>query len=157
MSEVRDLLSVEPTDGHVDDDELAAACREALAGLGSLPPDVVAVTSKAGRVVLTGEVRTGAERLEAYRAVASVNGVVDIVDDVRVTPEPQPEDVAGRIAAALARTALVPGAVIEVSCADRTVYLDGVVGSTAARGVVELAALGVPGVAEVVNRTDVVA
>jgi osmotically-inducible protein OsmY len=157
VTAVRNLLDVEPGRPPPDDAAVADACRHALAGLRSLPPGAVEVQSVVtGVVVLRGAVDTDWQREQAEQAVCSVVGVRRLVDEVRLALLPAPVDAAQRVAMALAANELAGGAAIEVTLHGRTLQLDGIVRSSAARELAGQAALGAPGVAEVENHIAVV-
>jgi osmotically-inducible protein OsmY len=156
VTAVRNLLEVNPGSPPRSDAAVAEDCERVLAGLRAETPGRYEVKSASGGVVrLCGEVPTQLQRHQVEEALGSIRGVVRIEDEVRVTVIPEPADVAGRVAATLARSNLVGGAAIEVTRRDRTILLDGIVASAAARAMAEHAAVGAPGVVAVENRTVV--
>jgi osmotically-inducible protein OsmY len=84
--------------------------------------------------------------------VATVDGVKGVVDNIIIVSDPIPGDVAARIEGALRHKGIRLGAHIEVSGQDRTVFLDGRVGSWAALREAEDVAWNAPGVSHVVDR-----
>jgi len=81
-----------------------------------------------------------------------VRGVVGLTDCVKFTHGPMPSDVAHRIERAFERNSIVDHSRIEVSAADHTVYLDGVVPDRFAMNEAVGTAYMAPGVRQVVSR-----
>ena len=88
----------------------------------------------------------------AKRAMAKVDGVKGVVDNITIVSGPIPGDVAARIEGALRHKGILAGAQIGVSCAGPSVFLDGRVGSWAALREAEDVAWDAPGVSRVVDR-----
>jgi osmotically-inducible protein OsmY len=105
-----------------------------------------------GWVTLTGQVRHHYERQAAKFAVSRVDGVLGVTDDVEISSEPIPSDVADRINTAFRRNAIIDESMIDVTNSGHTIYLDGTVGSYSARAQAEDTAWDAPGVTEVVDR-----
>jgi osmotically-inducible protein OsmY len=121
-----------------------------------VPPGTVSVTVVDGRVTLTGTVHHHFQRRAAERAVAKVKGVLSVTNEIVVSADPMPNDVADRINRAFRRNAIIDDSRITVSTSDHTVYLDGVVGSGQAMLEAVDTAWAAPGVQYVVNRLTVV-
>ena len=79
-----------------------------------------------------------------------------ITDNIAISSDPIPSDVAAQISQALARKAVLDDSVIEVTNDASTVYLDGTTDSYAAMQTAEDAAWAAPGVTEVIDRLVVV-
>ena len=76
------------------DDDLAAAAREALDHDRVVPHGSVRVAVADGWVTLTGEVRHHFQRQVAHQAVGRVPGVLGVTNEITLTDEPIPPDVA---------------------------------------------------------------
>lgn len=109
-----------------------------------------------GWVTLTGQVRRHFQRVAAKHAVGRVPGVLGITDDITISGDPIPSDVADRINKAFRRRAILHGSDIEVSNIGSTIYLDGTVTSGAAMQEAEDTAWTAPGVIEVVDRLVII-
>ncbi len=96
------------------------------------------------------------QRQAAKFAVQRVNAVRGITDNIAISSDPIPSDVAAQISQALARKAVLDDSVIEVTNDASTVYLDGTTDSYAAMQTAEDAAWAAPGVTEVIDRLVVV-
>jgi osmotically-inducible protein OsmY len=110
---------------------------------------------KDGWVILTGEVRHHFQRKAAKDSVAHVDGVIGITDEVGLTSQPIPSDVVDRIERAFKRNGIIDESRIQVTSADHTVYLDGVVPDRFAMNEAVGTAWLAPGVREVVDRLEI--
>ncbi len=152
---VRDIdnqLLVGPAGEAVTDAVLLEACEKALDGDPFVPKGAVSVAVRDGWVTLTGDVRHHYQRDAAEHAVSRQQGVTGITNELKMTPNPIPSDVADRINKAIGRSSILDDSVIKVSNQGSTVYLDGEVSSYLARGMAEDAAWNAPGVGVVVDR-----
>jgi osmotically-inducible protein OsmY len=140
----------------ITDADIAAQCAKALDHDRFVPHGAVEATVVDGHVTLTGEVRHHFQRKVAEHAVGRVPGVLDVKDQITLTDEPIPSDVAERINKAFDRSAIIDGSRIRVSNIGHTVYLDGVVGSWTAMNAATDCAWQAPGVNEVINRLTMV-
>jgi osmotically-inducible protein OsmY len=138
------------------DTDMAARCMDALDADRFVPKGAVGVQVVDGWVTLGGHVRRHFQRQAAKFAVQRVNGVRGITDNIVISSEPIPSDVAARINGALKRKAVLDDSVIQVSNDGSTVYLDGTTDSYAAMQTAEDTAWGAPGVTDVVDRLVVV-
>jgi osmotically-inducible protein OsmY len=129
----------------------------ALDSTNAVPAGSVTASVLDGWITLSGRVRRHYQRRAAERAVGRVDGVLGITDNVAINAEPIPSDVAARITKALRRNALVGDSEIEVTNVGSTIYLDGMASSYAARLAAEDAAWAAPGVADVFDRTMILA
>ena len=136
----------------VADQSLSTTCRQALDHDSMVPNGAVTPKVQDGWVTLTGRVRHHFQRQEAKRVVSRVPGVLGITDEVTISGDPIPSDVAYRIDKALRRKALLDGSIITVTNTQSTVYLDGTVDSWAAFEEADDTAWNAPGVTSVVNR-----
>jgi osmotically-inducible protein OsmY len=140
----------------ITDAELAAGCIAALDADRFVPHGAVRVAVVDGWVTLSGQVRRHPQRLAARLAVGRVSRVLGITDDVTISADPIPSDVADRINKAFRRKVLLDDSMIEVSNNGQTIYLDGTTDSFAALQAAEDTAWAAPGVAEVVDRLVII-
>ena len=85
-----------------------------------------------------------------------MKGVRGITDNIVISGDPIPSDVADSINKALARKAVLGDSVIQVTNTGGTIYLDGTTDSYAAMQAALDTAWAAPGVTDVVNRIVVV-
>lgn len=135
----------------IADHQIAVGCADALGADRSVPIGTVNVAVSDGWVTLTGKVHSHHQRQAARHAVGRVPGVRGVDNQLTLTDDPIPGDVAGRIEKALERKAILAGSRIKVSSSGHTVYLDGATGSCAALAEAVDTAWSVQGVNEVVN------
>ena len=142
----------------IADADIAADCAAALYANHAVPngTDVpkgaVTATVTDGWVTLTGQVRNHFQRKTAELAVRRVDGVLGVTDNIEISSQPIPSDVADRINKAFRRNAILDDSHIDVSNAGHTIYLDGTVGSYWAREEADNTAWAAPGVTQVVDR-----
>jgi osmotically-inducible protein OsmY len=135
------------------DTETAISCIAAIDSDRRIPPGAVQVRVRDGWVTLTGEAHDRAEKLAARRAVASVDTVLGITDDIADADCAFTRDeVAVSIEKALRRMPFTDERLIDISVEGGTVYLDGSVGCRSTLREAEDAAWSTPGVVRVVNR-----
>jgi osmotically-inducible protein OsmY len=140
----------------ITDADIAARSASALDHDRFVPHRAVVATVVNGHVTLSGEVRHHFQRKAAEHAVGRVAGVLGVTDEITLTNEPIPSDVADRINKAFERSAIIDGSRIKVSNVGHTVYLDGVVGSWTAMDAAMDCAWQAPGVNEVINRLTMI-
>jgi osmotically-inducible protein OsmY len=128
------------------DDEIAKRALNALAWNALVPADSVSVSVENGFVVLTGSVCWQYQRNAAEDAVHYLAGVIGVRNEVGLKAQPQPEDIGGRIEAALRRSAAIDAEGIRVAITEGVVTLEGTVGSWSERARVESAVWSAPGV-----------
>ena len=138
------------------DAEIAVACSAALDADRFVPKGAVAADVLNGFVTLKGEVRRHFQRHAAEHAVSRVDGVLGITDQLRLTSDPIPTDVADRIQKALRRNAIVDDSLIAVTNVGPTIYLDGKTSSWRAKQEAIDTAWSAPGVMNVEDRLEVV-
>lgn len=156
VKSVDNELLVGAVGGAITDATIATQCRDALDRDRWVPKGAVSVAVVNGWVTLTGEVRHHFQRDAANHAVGRVNGVLGVTNDVTLTKDAMPTDIADRINRAFRRDAIIDESHIEVSASGNTVYLDGTVGSLFAFDEALDTAWNAPGVTDVVNRLSVV-
>jgi osmotically-inducible protein OsmY len=145
------LLGDAVTDGDIAIQAAAALNADRLVPKGSVQADVLE-----GYVTLTGRVRHHFERQAAEHAVRKVDGLLGMSDEISISADPVPSDVADRINKAFQRSSTIDDSLITVSNQGPTIYLDGTAGSWTARQEAEDTAWAAPGVTNVVNRLEIV-
>jgi osmotically-inducible protein OsmY len=156
MTELDNELLVGLTGAAIADADIATACAAALDADKFVPKGAVTATVIDGYVTLNGEVRRHFQRRAAEHAVGGVDGVRGVTDQIKLTDEPIPTDVAARITKAFERNAIIDSSLINVSNVGHTVYLDGTAGSWTAMDAAVDTAWDAPGVNEVINRLRMV-
>jgi osmotically-inducible protein OsmY len=156
VSTLANELLVGPVGEVLADVDIADKCGAALDADRFVPEGAVTPEVTDGWVTLSGQVRNHFQRHAAEFAVRRVEGVLGITNKIEITSNPIPSDVADRINNALRRNAIIGDSSITVSNVDRTIYLDGTAGSSAARRAAEDVAWAAPGVADVVDRLMVI-
>jgi osmotically-inducible protein OsmY len=138
------------------DADVASRCMDALGGERLVPKGAVTVDVLDGWVTLGGHVRHHFQRAAAKFAVQRVKGVRGITDNITISSDPVPSDVAQRISDALNRKAVLDDSVIQVTNEGSTIYLDGTTDSYTALQTAEDTAWAAPGVTDVIDRLVVV-
>jgi osmotically-inducible protein OsmY len=141
------LLGDAMTDADLTDKALAALQADRFVPKGCIDVDILE-----GYVTLSGRVRNHFERQAAEHAVGKIHGILGVSDEVTISGDPIPSDVADRITKAFQRNAIIEDSLITVSSNGDTIYLDGTASSWTARQEAENTAWSAPGVANVVNR-----
>jgi osmotically-inducible protein OsmY len=141
----------------IADVDITAACIAALDADKFVPKGSVTPTVTDGWVTLTGQVRHHHQRQAAEHAVRRIDGVLGITDNLELSSEPIPSDVADRINKAFRRNAIIDDSLIKVTNSDHTIYLDGTVDSYAARQAAVDTAWQAPGVTYVIDRLVIIA
>lgn len=140
----------------IADDDIADDSRAALDKDRLVPHGAISVVVIDGWVTLNGEVRRHFQRQAAVHAVRRLAGVLGVTDNIVLSAEPIPSDVADQINRAFKRNAIIGDSLIDVTNVDHTIYLDGTVGSWYAMDEAVDTAWGAPGVGDVVNRLVIV-
>ena len=156
VKDVENSLTVGPLAEAVADVDIAAECAKALDADRRVPKGAVMVRVLNGWVTLSGRVRRHVELMVAKHDVGHVHGVLGVTSNVIIDADPIPSDVAARITSGLERSSLLHDSAINVSNSGSAVFLDGSVGSYAARQRAEDVAWNSPGVTEVVDRLEIV-
>jgi osmotically-inducible protein OsmY len=139
----------------MNDGDMAVAAAAALDDDRFVPKGAVSADVLDGYVTLHGEVRHHYQRQAAEHAVSKVDGVRGVDDNVTLTTEPIPSDVADRIDKAFQRNAIIDDSLITVSNDGPTIYLDGKVGSWNAKQEAEDTAWDAAGVKQVIDRLEI--
>ena len=156
VTEVADELMVGLTGEAIEDGVLADDCATAIDKDRRVPHGAVKVSVVDGWVTLQGDVRRHFQRRSAEHVVRHIPGVLGVTNDITLSSDPVPSDVADRINEAFKRNAIVDDSKITVSNRDHTVYLDGIVGSWWAMDEAVDTAWDAPGVTDVENRLTIV-
>jgi osmotically-inducible protein OsmY len=134
---------------------LASRARLALLASGA---DVGGINVEAyhGRVQLSGDAPTVADRAAAERAVRALSGVVSVSNRIRIGAAPTParrsdEEIRTAVASALAAARWLRGSRVAVAIYDGVVTLTGSARTDAARSAAFEIAVHVPGVRRVVS------
>jgi osmotically-inducible protein OsmY len=140
-----------PSAGARTDTEIAQAIRHALEWNVFVPQERVQSTVAMGHVTLSGTVPMWVQRDEAYRAVAKLEGVKSVLNNITVTPpgRVEPEKVREAIEEALERRAEREAKGITVTVHNEEATLSGKVHSWAERQAVIESASHAPGVKRV--------
>ncbi len=136
----------------IADTDLAKQCVAALDSDRLVPHGAVSVKVVDGWVTLDGRVRRHVQREAAKYAVAHVRGVRGLTDNIEISADPVPSDVADRINKAFARKTILTSSIIQVTNSGSTIYLDGTTDSRAAMQTAEDTAWDAPGVTDVIDR-----
>ena len=131
------------------DDEIAARAVDILKWQVGLPADRITVKVEKGIVTLMGEVDWQFQKTDADHVVHKLTGVIDVVNQIRITTAVHALEVKEKIEKALARSAEVEASGITVQTEGGRVVLSGKVRAWYERDIAERAAWSAPGVTEV--------
>jgi osmotically-inducible protein OsmY len=155
---VQDISVRLPGDQTLSDEEIGKRAVAALQWHSSLPADRIHVTVEHGVVRLTGDLDWQCHKREAEHAVQVLQGVIAVINAIRVKPAHRmasvPE-VRQEIEAALKRSAGLDASKIIVAASDGRISLSGTVRAGFERATAEAAAWSVPGVIEVEDRIEI--
>jgi osmotically-inducible protein OsmY len=144
------------TERRYEDAQLRAVALQRLIYTAAVPSDAIDVEADDGRLTLTGEVDWRYQLDAAYDAVASMRGVTDVINSIKVRPAvAETSAIASDIEIALTRHAQVDARNIVVTPIDGHIVLTGSVSSLAERDAAVAAAWAAPGVIGVDDRIHV--
>jgi len=144
-----------PSDRKRADDEIAARAIDILKWQVGLPANRIKVKVEKGIVTLTGEVDWQFQKTEADHVVHKLSGVVDVLNQIRVTAPLEAVEVKQKIENALRRSAELEASRITVETEGGRVILRGRVHAWYERDIAERAAWSAPGVTEVQDRITI--
>lgn len=154
MGVVNDL-EVKPLFGKTDT-EIAQHALHALSLRVDVPAKQIKVTVKQGRVTLEGTVGWKFQRDAAEAAVRYLQGVQQVINEIKIKPLVSTIEVREKIEAALKRSAEVDARRIKVEAHDGTVELHGNVRTWLEKEEAERATWAAPGVHAIRNHIHVV-
>jgi osmotically-inducible protein OsmY len=137
--------------GRRSDTDIAAAVVSALQWDAAVPDERIQATVRDGWITLGGIVDWQFQKEAADCAVRPLIGARGVTNSILVKPRVQPADIAARMRAAIARSAVRGSQGIRVESHDGTAVLRGDVHSLAEREEAERVAWSVPGVSRVQN------
>ena len=144
-----------PSDTKRADDEIAARAIDILKWQVGVPADRIKVKVEKGVVTLTGDVDWQFQKTEADHVVHKLNGVVDVLNQIRVASAIHAVEVKEKIEKALQRSAELEASRITVETEGGRVILKGRVRAWYERDIAERAAWSAPGVTEVQDRLTI--
>ncbi len=155
VAAVANDLEVRPFGGTAIDPEIARAAVTALKFVLPSSWENVKAVVQQGRVTLEGTLEWHFQREQAERAIRPLNGVVSVLNSIRIQPKIEPQDVKRRIEDAFRRIAQVDANRITVDAEGSDVTLRGEVRSWAERDQAQQTAWSAPGVVKVINELTV--
>ena len=156
VTSVDNDILVGPIGRAMADADLAAQSTTALDADRFVPHGAVSVTVVDGYATLHGRVRNHFERVAAEHAVGQVFGILGVSNEITMSRDPIPSDIADRINKALGRKAILSNSVINVSNDGHIIYLDGTTDSFAAAQEAENTVWEAPGVTDLVDRLVII-
>ena len=144
-----------PGSSRRSDEDVAAACVNALKFNALVPDEKIKVGVDHGWITLDGEVEWQFQRNTAENAIRYLIGVTGVTNSIRVKAPALPSDVKTKIEAAFKRSAELDARRVSVKAHDGKVILHGNVRSWTERQEAQRAAWAAPGVTQVENEITV--
>lgn len=141
--------------GKRTDTEIAEAVLNALKWHSAMQDNKIKVKVDNGWVTLEGEVEWEFQRSAARLMVEDLQGVVGIINSIRIASKLSASDVKSKISSAFHRSATVDAEKIDISVEEHKVVLKGKVRSYAEKKDAENAAWLAPGVNTVDNQIEI--
>lgn len=138
-----------------NDTEIAEAVMFSLRWHSSIDENKIKIKVENGWVTLDGSVTWNFQKVAIRSAIAKLEGVKGITNNLQVNPIVRLDDVKNRINAAFHRSATIDSDNIHLSVTGSTVTLSGTVRSYAEKKDAESAAWLAPGVIKVVNLLEI--
>jgi osmotically-inducible protein OsmY len=136
------------------DPEIAQAVLYAIEWHSGLDPDNIKIIVENGIVTMAGEVNWDYQRKLAYQTVSHINGVIRVINNIKLAERPISEQVKEKIRAAFQRNANIEAGSIHVSLEGNTVILNGKVRSWLEKLEVENTIWSLPGIVAVENKLE---
>jgi osmotically-inducible protein OsmY len=141
--------------GSATDPEIAREAVETLKRESSWGPDAIRPVVKKGHVTLEGTVTWQYQRERAVNAVAKINGVTGVTNDIRLRPTVSTSDIKHKIEDAFRRNAVIDASLVKVDANGSEVILRGEVRSWAEHDQAQASAWSAPGVTNVKNELSI--
>jgi osmotically-inducible protein OsmY len=141
--------------GSATDPEIARQAVEALKRASAWGPDAIRPVVKKGHVTLEGTVAWQYQRERAVNAVARINGVTGVTNDILLRPTVSTSDIKHKIEDAFRRNAVIDASLVKVDANGSEVILRGEVRSWAEHDQAQASAWSAPGVTHVKNELSI--
>jgi osmotically-inducible protein OsmY len=153
---VDENIDVEPFSPYKRTDaDIADAVISALRWHTAVKDDTIKIKVEDGWVALEGEVEWDFERRSIETQIENLNGVIGIIDNIKIKPRLASDDNKSRIIDAFKRSATVDSGKIRIDINGPKITLNGKVRSYAEKQSAEDAAWFAPGVNEVNNQLEI--
>lgn len=141
--------------GTLTDPEIAREAVETLKRESSWEAGAIRPVVKKGHVTLEGTVAWQYQRERAASAVAKINGVTGVTNDIRLRPRVSTSDIKHEIEDAFRRNAVIDASLVKVDASGSEVILRGEVRSWAEHDQAQASAWSAPGVTHVKNELSI--